>query len=1366
MFKGLRSKIEDEANRLKSTVSQYGENIANQVRSTASEAGSDISGRARKFIDSAQQLDKEGRASSSNAAPTEDFLDQIGNKPLRRLSNASLESGNESLLNAQVVPNNIRLSDSPLNDISSDTESNAAENADFDQLDEMPRDKLNAIFQRFQARAVNYRQKYKELSSIYREIENENEKYKNLLSATQEKAAQRIAKLKTDRSELQEKLKAIGNGEKVDEQSEKIKKLQDLLIKCKDEITSNRGRITSLNDENEHLKKENSSLSSENSSNVQRVTAEWKGRFDRQEEEWNRRISECEEKATIAIATSKAEMHSALQQKDQELENWISKFHTLEKKDAEENTQLKEKLSSLEEAILTLEQEKADMVQKLSQAKQEGVKLVKESEERRYNDALAVELKKRDEEWGDRLKEMEDQMQLSVEENDMQRKTSHADHERIISTLKERIIELEKNNASVLLKLHEHEEELQAKTEELCRLAKTETNDTSNQQQQKIFDDKLAEEKKKIVAEYEEKISLIEKENLRNKELTISELQIEHNKKLNELNEKYDNERVELQTKLEEVETKFLKSKEEEEKAETIIKSLEGQLSEARMTIEKLEMDIAQIRQENELKDKDETRYKDLLATQQRKSDEEWNVRVKELEEQLNLSVQENDLLQKQIADDERITNDLKERIESLEKNNGSLQKLIEQKKEETTEYSEEQQKIFEEKLEEERKKIIDEYTEKIALIEKESLKTRDDALIEQRKIFEVQLATEKKQIVDEYSERISTLEAKELSVQQKIFEEKLSNERKRLINEYSEKISLLEKEANESKQHALEEQQKIFDERFAEERKNIIDEYSGRIASIEKEDIEVKERLISEIRIENDKKLKELTEKHEKECDGLQNKVLKIESENLKYKEAESAAQITIKSLEEQLYESQKTIGKFEADIVQLCQENASKLTEKENEVAKRIEEIKKEFMEKKATDDQNSNKEIISLKEELEEYKNKFEVLQVTSKQNELNYNEAIENLNQLKITLKESDQKSENLAAQLLEEKSKSSDSQSKHDTQISEMKEALSSCEQLKSQLQLELKNAKLELKKQQQNEKLLNDKTSEFEETNKKFSAFKSAKLNEIENLKKKLIEAEEARLKEVTEIKKESEKAKQKAIADMKSEIKHLYDSINEKDCELASTHADISKLREELDKLRLELDKHINSESGQQQQKQRSKGSYDDDGVVDLDEYVDLKRRFIEQEEELIRLKSMTQNGVKKDPPNTRRDSNRSFQVGGSDLLNFAEPTEAEYLRNVLYRYMIEREYLGRESVTLAKVICTVCKFPPEQRNLVLRREEARCQRWLPGSIHALNLHQSQVNQRNRLNSLNNWNISSSALLQTNNSDRPLSNINALPYS
>uniref|UniRef100_A0A1I8B2X0 GRIP domain-containing protein n=1 Tax=Meloidogyne hapla TaxID=6305 RepID=A0A1I8B2X0_MELHA len=1343
MFKGLRSKIEDEANRLKSTVSQYGENIANQVRSSA------------------------------NAVPVDDFLDQIGNKPSRRLSNASLESGNESLLNAQVVPNSIRSSTSPLNDLlASDTESNA----DFDQLDEMPRDKLNAIFQRFQARALNYKQKYKELSGIYREIENENEKYRNLLSATQEKAAQRIAKLKNDRSELQVKLKAIESGEKVDAEHEKIKKLQELLIKCKDEITSNRARITSLNDESEHLKKENSTLSSENSSNVQRVTAEWKGRFDRQEEEWNRRISEYEE----------------------------------------ETTQLKEKLATLEGAILTLEQEKADMVQKLSQAKQEGVKLVKESEERKYNDTLASELKKRDEEWGARLKEMEEQMQLSVEENDMQRKTSNADHERVTSALRERIVELEKNNASILLNLRKQEEDLNTKTEEISRLASAETSNNSHQEQQKIFeekleeekkrindensqqialiekegleakehalseqqkifDDKLNEEKRKIVDEFKEKISLIEKENLEAKEFALSEFQLENDKKLKELTEKYDKEREELQTKLSE--TDYLKSKEAKENAETTIKTLEEQLNKARSLVGKLETDIARILQENEVKGNDESRYNDMLAAQQKKSDEEWGDRLKEIEQKLNLSVQENDILQKQNADHELNTNNLKERIEEAEKTNENILLKLQEREEELkakteeinrlmnnekSEYSEEQQKTFEE----EKKKIIDEYMERTALIEKESTEERENALNEQRRTFENRLATEKKQIIDEYTERIATLEAKELSVQQKIFEEKLSNERKRLINEYSDKISLLEKEGIEDKQRALSEQQKVFEEKLVEERKRFNNENMERISSIEKESVEMKERLISEVQVENDRNLKELNEEFDKDRGEFQNKLLKIEAENLNFKEGESNAHSNIKTLEEQLHEAQKTIGKFEADIVQLCQENASKLSDKENEISKRIEEMKKELMEKKKFDDQNSNKEITSLKEQLYEYKNKLEEL----KQKELNYqkecDEAKKSLNELKNRLKESDQKSERLAAELVEAQSKFDDSQSKQDIQISEMKEALSLNEQLKSQLQLELKNAKLELKKQQQIEKLLEDKTSELEDINKEYSAFKSAKLDEIDTFKKRLMEAKEIRTKEVAEIKKESEKVKQKAIADMKSEIKHLYDSINEKDCELASTHADISKLNEELTKLQSELDTYNNSEGGQQQQKQRSKGSYDDDGVVDLDEYVDLKRRFIEQEEELIRLKSMAQNGIKKDPPNNRRDSNRSFQVGGSDLLNFAEPTEAEYLRNVLYRYMIEREYLGRESVTLAKVICTVCKFPPEQRNLVLRREEARCQRWLPGSIHALNLHQGQINQRNRLNSLNNWNISSSALLQTNNSDRPLSNINALPYS
>lgn len=51
-----------------------------------------------------------------------------------------------------------------------------------------------------------------------------------------------------------------------------------------------------------------------------------------------------------------------------------------------------------------------------------------------------------------------------------------------------------------------------------------------------------------------------------------------------------------------------------------------------------------------------------------------------------------------------------------------------------------------------------------------------------------------------------------------------------------------------------------------------------------------------------------------------------------------------------------------------------------------------------------------------------------------------------------------------------------------------------------------------------------------------------------------------------------------------------------------------------------------------------------------------------------------------------------------------FASSTENEYLRNVLYNYM-----LGKESVVLARVIAAVCKFDASQTEAVLQREQQK---------------------------------------------------------
>ncbi|NP_001397090.1 golgin subfamily A member 4 isoform 2 [Mus musculus] len=56
-----------------------------------------------------------------------------------------------------------------------------------------------------------------------------------------------------------------------------------------------------------------------------------------------------------------------------------------------------------------------------------------------------------------------------------------------------------------------------------------------------------------------------------------------------------------------------------------------------------------------------------------------------------------------------------------------------------------------------------------------------------------------------------------------------------------------------------------------------------------------------------------------------------------------------------------------------------------------------------------------------------------------------------------------------------------------------------------------------------------------------------------------------------------------------------------------------------------------------------------------------------------------------------------------------FGEPTEFEYLRKVMFEYM-----MGRETKTMAKVITTVLKFPDDQAQKILEREDARLMSWL----------------------------------------------------
>lgn len=57
----------------------------------------------------------------------------------------------------------------------------------------------------------------------------------------------------------------------------------------------------------------------------------------------------------------------------------------------------------------------------------------------------------------------------------------------------------------------------------------------------------------------------------------------------------------------------------------------------------------------------------------------------------------------------------------------------------------------------------------------------------------------------------------------------------------------------------------------------------------------------------------------------------------------------------------------------------------------------------------------------------------------------------------------------------------------------------------------------------------------------------------------------------------------------------------------------------------------------------------------------------------------------------------------------NSSEATEMEYLRKVLFEYM-----MGRETKTMAKVITSMLKFPPDQAQKVLDKEDSKTIPWL----------------------------------------------------
>ncbi|XP_006161129.1 golgin subfamily A member 4 isoform X3 [Tupaia chinensis] len=185
-----------------------------------------------------------------------------------------------------------------------------------------------------------------------------------------------------------------------------------------------------------------------------------------------------------------------------------------------------------------------------------------------------------------------------------------------------------------------------------------------------------------------------------------------------------------------------------------------------------------------------------------------------------------------------------------------------------------------------------------------------------------------------------------------------------------------------------------------------------------------------------------------------------------------------------------------------------------------------------------------------------------------------------------------------------------------------------------------------------------------------------------------------------------------------REETNQLHKKITEKDDDLKRTakrYEEILDAREEemtakVIDLQTQLEE-LQKKYQQKLQQEENSGS-DNLTIMELQSQLAQKTTLIsdsklkEQEfrEQIHNLEDRLKKYEKNVYTTTVETSYKGGNLHHTDVSLLGEPTEFEYLRKVLFEYM-----MGRETKTMAKVITTVLKFPDDQTQKILEREDAR---------------------------------------------------------
>ncbi|KRX64787.1 Golgin subfamily A member 4 [Trichinella sp. T9] len=465
MFQGLKSRIAEETKKLQNAVNQVSQNLPEKIATFSQNASTSVASQENKPSSNDESNLQCGKIilSSDMDADLVDVplgeetkhaaVDQSWNIHRIHQRHDSISSLNsiDSIFFQSYPPSTTQYM------LTSDLESIADEESIADAHDfpdPTSRDQLSSLFNRLKGRATNYKEKYKKVAGIYRDVFNENEKLKINLTATQDRAIERINQLKKKHVDEVGKLQNVVNtlemrvgelekirDEEVAKHKNKVKILEDLLERCKESITGHKSSIESLTLENQSLRDEIENFSHKQDEPdemgnlvMERVNLDWQRKLKAVEEDWQRKLADMEEKSNMTVAMMKQEMHEAIQAKDAEIEQL--RIHYKQMK-----ADLQAKDCELQKALKCeqrLEKDE-DLIGQFAAAKQIAIRAVLDEEQKKRNllvdeyeqkmEKMKFELEKeftsKEEQLNICWSESQEKMRLAVEEREKMQKIAH-----------------------------------------------------------------------------------------------------------------------------------------------------------------------------------------------------------------------------------------------------------------------------------------------------------------------------------------------------------------------------------------------------------------------------------------------------------------------------------------------------------------------------------------------------------------------------------------------------------------------------------------------------------------------------------------------------------------------------------------------------------------------------------------------------------------------------------------------------------------------------------------------------------------------------------------------------------------------------